>query len=499
MKKVLLVIAVALMVLMLPISAVAADTDTKVNSVLAGATEYNGNYYLLIKGDYTWEQAKTYCEGLNGHLATITSPEEDDICYQMWKSSGVSACWLGASDTNLEGVWKWITNEPWNYSNWGDNEPNGGTGENVLNYYGSYTKGRWNDSSAEDEFSFICEWEKENVDSVNKHYGFVNSSSMIYNNSFYYNGHVYNIFNYEMTWDEAVAYCEKLGGHMAIISSADENKALFSYVTSRNSYKSVFGATDREHEGLWEWTNGETMSYANWGEGEPNNSNGREHYVHFLSTFNGQWNDTTWDNSFICEWDNCCILEDGTVTEHSWGGPQILNEPTCTSKGRQKRTCSGCGVEVSEDIEIVPHSLSEWKIATEATCHSIGEKTRQCENCSFIERQSIDMLVHEWSEWLVVTPATCHATGTSEKTCKLCNDKEQQPIDQLIHNYGEYGVVSGNKLIPPIVKEKTCTLCGDVQTYKDWSNVWITIIAVIVLLGVCVGVFNYIRGIRKAR
>lgn len=152
MKKILLVITVALMVLAFPISAFAADADTKVNSILADATEYNGNYYLLIKGDYTWEQAKTYCEGLGGHLATITSQGEDDICFQLYKSSGVKACWLGASDATLEGVWKWITDEPWSYSNWGRSEPNGGTGENVLNYYGDYSAGRWNDSPAHGSF-----------------------------------------------------------------------------------------------------------------------------------------------------------------------------------------------------------------------------------------------------------------------------------------------------------------------------------------------------------
>lgn len=497
MRKFAWIIVVIFLISILSVNVSAAEADTKVNSILSEATEYNGNYYLLIKGDYTWDQAKTYCEGLGGHLATVTSQGEDDICYQLWKNSGAKACWLGATDAELEGVWKWITHENWNYSNWGGNEPNGGTGENVLNYYGDYSDGRWNDSAADDEFPFICEWEQENIDYVRKTYGYVSSSGMIYNNSFYYNGHVYNIFNYEMTWDEAVAYCEKIGGHMAVISSADENKALFSYVTSRNSYKSVFGATDREHEGLWEWINGETMSYANWGDGEPNNSNGREHYVHFLSTFNGQWNDTTWDNSFICEWDNCCILSDGRVTEHSFGEDQTIKNATCTTKGQIKRICNGCGVEVTEDVAVIAHKYDDWKITTEATCHNKGESTRSCKDCGKTETQQIGALTHQWGEWLVTKAATCHASGLNERFCTLCGDKEQQTIEQLTHDYSDYVIVSGNKLIPPIVREKTCNLCDDVQTYEDWSNVWITIVAGIAIVGVIIGLVNYVRAFKK--
>ena len=47
MKKILLLITIVLMVLAFPISAFAADADTKVNSILADAIEYNGNYYLI--------------------------------------------------------------------------------------------------------------------------------------------------------------------------------------------------------------------------------------------------------------------------------------------------------------------------------------------------------------------------------------------------------------------------------------------------------------------
>ena len=58
-------------------------------------------------------------------------------------------------------------------------------------------------------------------------------------------------------------------------------------------------------------------------------------------------------------------------------------------------------------------------------------------------------------------------------------------------------MVSGSKLIPPIVKEKTCVHCADVQSTEDWSYVWVTIIAVVALIGILIGVINYIRAFKK--
>lgn len=488
MKKALLVVIVALMVLLLPLTVFSLDADTKLNSILSDATEYNGNYYLLIKGDYTWDQAKVYCEGLHGHLATITSQGEDNICYQLWKNSGAKACWLGATDSSLEGVWKWVTNEPWGYSNWGSVEPNGGTIENVLAYWRDYPDGEWNDSVANEEFPFICEWEREDIEYVRKTYGYVSSSGMIYNNAFYFDGNVYKVFQYDMSYEDAKAYCEQLGGHLATITSKDEDKAVFAYISKVGKFDCVLGGSDAQTEGLWLWVTGEGFSYANWNDGEPNNTKNKEDFLQYTTT--GKWNDTTWNGCFLCEWDNCCI-------EHSLSEAQITKAATCTTIGELKGVCSKCGTELTEEIEMEPHTFLEWETTVEATCHHAGKQTRKCSVCGFTEERDVAILEHEWGEWTVSVQATCHASGLNEKTCVLCGDVEKQAIEQLTHNYGEYVVVSGNKLIPPIVKEKTCKLCNDVQTYKDWSSIWITILIGVALIGVVIGVVNYIKALKK--
>lgn len=499
MKKIVCVIAILSLVIMaFAIHAYAVETNTTLERVFENSVEYNGNRYLYVSGEYSWEQARLICEGLGGHLATITSQGEDDVCYQLFKNSGAKACWLGANDLNIEGRWRWVTGETWSFSNWGGEEPNGGTSENYLNYYDDYTTGRWNDCSDEDDrFPFICEWESHTVEAITSKYGFVVSSDIIYKDAFYYNGHMYKVFEYSMSSTEAKQYCENIGGHLATISSKEEDIAIFAYILKTGKTSCVLGGTDETTEGHWIWQNGEPFSYTNWNNGEPNDQNG-EDYLQYSST-NGRWNDIKWQNCFLCEWDDCCILPSGEITEHDFGKAEEVTPPTCSSKGKNESECQGCGLIVTSEVDMLPHTYGEWIVENAATCHATGMRSRACVYCEHKETQSIDVLTHNWSEWKIATPASCFNSGTNERTCTLCGDVEKETVDQYTHLYGEYVTVSGSKLIPPIVKEKTCSLCGDVQQIKDWSFVWVPIVCGVVALFAAFGVVNYIKILKRGK
>lgn len=70
----------------------------------------------------SWHDAKALCESLGGYLATATSKEENDFIYQHFGKDHV--CWLGATDEEAEGTWRWITGEPFEFKNWLGREPN---------------------------------------------------------------------------------------------------------------------------------------------------------------------------------------------------------------------------------------------------------------------------------------------------------------------------------------------------------------------------------------
>ena len=112
---------------------------------------FNGHRYVLINKQMTWREAKKYAERLGGYLATITSFEEQDwICQTFPRVQ----CWLGGTDEEVEGEWKWITGEKWDYTNWNfpgepsnNYRPAGGGEENALCFSPSY--GKWNDLPAD--------------------------------------------------------------------------------------------------------------------------------------------------------------------------------------------------------------------------------------------------------------------------------------------------------------------------------------------------------------
>ena len=111
--------------------------------------------YEVIKTAMTWDEADSYCRSVNGHLATLTSFEEQELITNLLKEEGLSECWLGGKrDEN--GEFGWITGEPMVFTNWNGGEPNNLGGHE--NYIHTYSSGKWNDLPGDHRKFFICEW-----------------------------------------------------------------------------------------------------------------------------------------------------------------------------------------------------------------------------------------------------------------------------------------------------------------------------------------------------
>ena len=126
------------------------------------------------------------------------------------------------------------------------------------------------------------------------------------------NGHYYQRIDMEMSWHDAKAYCESIGGYLATITSHDENDFVYNNLCTEG-VEYWLGGTDELSEGDWEWITGEHWSFTNWAPGEPNDADDGEDYLMFPFDHFGKWNDNGLPNhgldiSFICEW--------GDVTEY---------------------------------------------------------------------------------------------------------------------------------------------------------------------------------------
>lgn len=125
------------------------------------AVEFNGHYYYLYDLDTVtgWAAAQQYCQEQGGHLATITSAEEDAFLYSYMRQKGCDSAMFGLTDQDADDDWKWVTGEEFSYYNWHTGEPNHQGGyEHYGMYYREMTDGTWNDGDGRDG-PFLCEWE----------------------------------------------------------------------------------------------------------------------------------------------------------------------------------------------------------------------------------------------------------------------------------------------------------------------------------------------------
>lgn len=88
-----------------------------------------------------------------------------------------------------------------------------------------------------------------------------------------------------LTWADAGAACVARGASLVQIEDADE----LNFLRAAGVTSSWLGLSDTEEEGIWRWVDGSALSYANWGEGEPNDSAGIEDCAVLRS--DGAWND----------------------------------------------------------------------------------------------------------------------------------------------------------------------------------------------------------------
>ncbi|KAJ8040179.1 Perlucin [Holothuria leucospilota] len=98
--------------------------------------------------------------GEGAHLVFMESELEDKEVSRMVKiiSEPRQRWWIGLTDKDSEGVWKWY-NVSTNYTNWGDGQPsNNGGEENCVEINKDENDHvYWNDISCSRKFWFICE------------------------------------------------------------------------------------------------------------------------------------------------------------------------------------------------------------------------------------------------------------------------------------------------------------------------------------------------------
>ena len=89
--------------------------------------------FQLVEGSFTWDEAKADAELRGGRLAIIDTPEKNSEVMSLDGNWGqFSAAFIGLTDRDTEGEWKWIDGSPLTWSNWKGGEPNDAGGEDIA-------------------------------------------------------------------------------------------------------------------------------------------------------------------------------------------------------------------------------------------------------------------------------------------------------------------------------------------------------------------------------
>lgn len=254
--------------------------------------------HLFALYDYplSFAEAKKFCEVSGGHLATITSQEENKfITDKLLKYGRGDKYWLGGTDENTEGKWRWLYgSEPFSYTNWKLDEPNNDLDRE--NYLQIYLSGEWNDGKdwGYQYCGFILEIEKRSPEKVTE-----------------YNNHIYQRFDKGINYREAAEYCHMIGGKLVIINDSKENEFIQELINEDGTAALYWiGLADLEKTKSasgFKWTDDSSCSYSNWAKtdsgSQPDCWCGSEFYgeIYKDGSFNDNCNYTGGSEGFICE------------------------------------------------------------------------------------------------------------------------------------------------------------------------------------------------------
>lgn len=130
-----------------------------------------------------------------------------------------------------------------------------------------------------------------------------------------FGGHWYKFYDQKVSWTEAKARCESIGGCLAVPDSADENKFLGGLVARIAWLDAWIGVTSETPGSSWATSNGDPIKFTNWfNTNQPTKPNSPERYALisnrvFGSQANWRWCSqpdtaaTPHQPGFICEWD----------------------------------------------------------------------------------------------------------------------------------------------------------------------------------------------------
>ncbi|XP_076874509.1 C-type lectin domain family 4 member E-like [Brachyhypopomus gauderio] len=121
---------------------------------------FNSSFYYISTQMKTWSESRQDCRERGADLVIINSREEQEFISKTFPDS---EAWIGLTDMNIEGTWKWLDGTPLSTGFWWEGEPNqyGGNEDCAVTGYKKRPiiigVNTWNDRSCNMPQRWMCE------------------------------------------------------------------------------------------------------------------------------------------------------------------------------------------------------------------------------------------------------------------------------------------------------------------------------------------------------
>jgi predicted outer membrane repeat protein len=296
------------------------------------------------------------------------------------------------------------------------------------------------------------------------------------------NGRIYLVIPGSFTWQEARADAEKLGGHLAVITSELEHRILTQYIGEQTFNNGIFwiGAENLESDGVWRWITGEAFAYTRWGDGYPFNVTGAAMYDHSAGV--GMWlnRNTISRRAYLLEYtavlnpfsadsdgdglNDLAEIRTGSnpaLADTDGDGLQDYDEVHTHGTSPCKADTDGDGL--SDSGEINTHGTNPLNPDTDGDGLSDGVETA---SCSY-------QVVFEYMKW---PEAKAHAEALGGRLAVIDSETKQQEIERFLVGGGyPSGLEFFIGLTGDAQRDRWSWVTDDVLGYAHWSDDYPTV------------------------
>ncbi|XP_070828322.1 CD209 antigen-like protein C [Chaetodon trifascialis] len=119
-----------------------------------GWVHFHSSIYYISSIKKSWKESRDDCLQRGADLMIINSKEEQDFTRNFHE-----LMWIGLTDSETEGVWKWVDGTLLMKSFWTPGEPNSheGKNEDCVELRSHDMLNSWNDRPCNDQIFWICE------------------------------------------------------------------------------------------------------------------------------------------------------------------------------------------------------------------------------------------------------------------------------------------------------------------------------------------------------